>query len=115
MAEPSSPRRVLVLGGARSGKSGFAERLAASYGRPVVYVATGEAGDDEMAERILRHRARRPGSWVTVEEKLDITAALARIDPHPSAWLIDSVTLLVANVMSQGPEPWTEKSLGNPV
>lgn len=103
MADAAAPRRVLVLGGARSGKSAFAERLAASSGRPVVYVATGEAGDDEMAERIRRHRARRPADWITVEAHRDITAALARTEPRASTWLVDSVTLLVASAMAEAP------------
>lgn len=104
MAEGHGPRRVLVLGGAGSGKSGFAERLAASYGRPVVYVATGEAGDDEMAERIRRHRARRPAGWLTVEERCNVTEALARTATLSATWLIDSVTLLVASAMTRAPE-----------
>lgn len=59
---------TLILGGARSGKSGHAQRLAEASGRPVCYVATAEAGDAEMAARIARHRAERPGHWLTREE-----------------------------------------------
>lgn len=101
MVSGTDTRRILVLGGARSGKSAFAERLATSQERSVVYVATGEAGDAEMAERIRRHRARRPASWTTIEEPRDITAALARTASRDDVWLLDSVTLLVASAMDQ--------------
>ena len=62
---------ILILGGARAGKSAAAVRMAAGSGRPVTYVATAEAGDDEMAERIKRHRAQRPASWSTVFGKIN--------------------------------------------
>jgi adenosylcobinamide kinase / adenosylcobinamide-phosphate guanylyltransferase len=68
---------VLVLGGVRSGKSRFAESLAAA-GPPVTYLATAMAGDTEMANRIAQHRQRRPASWQTIEEPWDGTSAIAR-------------------------------------
>src|SRR3989442_8805741 len=66
------PRFVLVLGGARSGKSTFAERLATTSGRSVAFIATATASDDEMRQRIAQHRASRPIGWQTIEEPLDL-------------------------------------------
>ncbi len=71
------PPLTLVLGGVRSGKSAFAERLVDTAARPV-YLATAQALDDEMAEKIRLHRERRGDHWLTVEEPLDIASALRR-------------------------------------
>ncbi|MBV9284620.1 MAG: bifunctional adenosylcobinamide kinase/adenosylcobinamide-phosphate guanylyltransferase, partial [Acidimicrobiia bacterium] len=78
----------MLTGGARSGKSQLAVALATRQPAPVVVVATGEAGDDEMAARIQRHRQARPVSWTTVEEPLDLAGALDRV-PAESFVLID--------------------------
>ena len=67
---------VFLIGGARSGKSSLAFRLAAESGAPVVFIATGEPGDAEMAERIERHRAERPAAWQTIEEPVALHGAL---------------------------------------
>ena len=88
-----------VTGGARSGKSRHAERLAAATGRPVVYVATMEPRDDELARRVAAHRASRPAEWATVEAPLDPASALAAIDPAHCA-LLDCLSLWVANRMA---------------
>ena len=69
---------TVLLGGARSGKSALAQRLAGRWDGPITVVATGQARDAEMAERIARHRAARPAGWRTVEEPLELEAALAR-------------------------------------
>jgi adenosylcobinamide kinase/adenosylcobinamide-phosphate guanylyltransferase len=92
---------TLLLGGARSGKSALAARLAGRWPGPVTVVATGQAGDAEMAERIRRHRAERPGHWATVEEPLALEAALAGA-PEASFVVLDCLTLWVANLLERG-------------
>ena len=69
----------LVLGGVRSGKSAFAENLAAGQGGPVLYVATGRPEDSEMRQRIRRHRQSRPAHWTTLEEPLELAGRLKRV------------------------------------
>jgi len=93
---------VLLLGGARSGKSGLAIRLAEREGAPVVFVATGEAGDEEMAARIERHRAERPAAWETVEEPVELERALAEAPPGSTA-IVDCLSLWVSNVFESQP------------
>jgi adenosyl cobinamide kinase/adenosyl cobinamide phosphate guanylyltransferase len=92
---------VLVLGGARSGKSALAERLAIESGDPVIFIATGEPGDDEMAERIRRHRADRPAAWRTMEAPLDVLAAIES-SSRGDFLVVDCLTLWVANLLAQG-------------
>jgi adenosyl cobinamide kinase/adenosyl cobinamide phosphate guanylyltransferase len=92
---------TLLLGGARSGKSDLAVRLAARWDGPVTVVATGEAGDAEMAERIRRHRAARPPGWRTVEAPRELEAALAGA-PAGTFVLLDCLTLWVSNLMGAG-------------
>jgi adenosylcobinamide kinase/adenosylcobinamide-phosphate guanylyltransferase len=95
---------TLVLGGARSGKSACAEALVEATGRGL-YLATAEAGDAEMTERIRRHRQRRGGSWVTVEEPLDLAGALKRHAAPERPILVDCLTLWLSNVMATGRDP----------
>jgi adenosylcobinamide kinase / adenosylcobinamide-phosphate guanylyltransferase len=90
---------VLVLGGQRSGKSRFAEDLARASGLSRVYLATAEAGDDEMTDRIAAHRARRGKDWQTVEEPLDVPAALASVVGADRIVVLDCLTLWLANLM----------------
>ena len=92
---------TVLLGGARSGKSRWALRLAGESGRPVTFVATAEARDAEMAERILRHQAERSAAWVTVEEPIRLTDALRAIDPGRTA-IVDCLTLWVSNLIERG-------------
>jgi adenosyl cobinamide kinase/adenosyl cobinamide phosphate guanylyltransferase len=92
---------TLLLGGARSGKSTLALRRAAASGRPVVFVATGQARDAEMAERIARHRAERDPAWRTVETPGDLAGALA-CAPAQACVIVDCLTLWVANRLEAG-------------
>lgn len=89
-------RLTLILGGARSGKSRFAEQLARQY-EEVTYLATGQVTDDEMADRIARHRAVRPASWRTVEEAFSPAAAISAAGVSGGAVLLDCVSFLVSN------------------
>ena len=93
---------ALVLGGARSGKSAHAERMVTESGLGPVYVATAEAGDAEMAERIAHHRARRGGGWRTIEEPDDVEAVLAAEARPDRAILVDCLTLWLSNIMHSG-------------
>jgi adenosylcobinamide kinase/adenosylcobinamide-phosphate guanylyltransferase len=92
------PQLTLVLGGARSGKSRYAENLIAASQPPWVFVATAEAGDAEMAERIALHRRRRGRDWQTIEAPHDLTAALANIAADAPV-LVDCLTLWLSNRM----------------
>src|SRR5438093_5357232 len=94
---------VVLLGGARSGKSSLAVRLARDARAPVVFIATGEAGDDEMADRIARHRAERPSDWQTVEEPVALAAALEAA-PDTACVVVDCLSLWVANLLERGDE-----------
>ncbi len=88
-----------MLGGARSGKSRYAERQATGSEKNVVYLATAEAGDDEMRARIQRHRADRPRSWRTVEEPVKLGSAIRQYAGDRTFVLIDCLTLWLSNVL----------------
>lgn len=89
---------TLVLGGARAGKSAFAEGLAKAWDRRV-YVATAVVTDGEMAERIAQHRARRGPDWRTVEEPLELSAVLQRESAPTTGVLVDCLTVWLGNLM----------------
>lgn len=91
--------RTLILGGARSGKSALAERLAIDSGREVVYIATAQAGDAEMAARIAHHRARRPQQWLCVEEPLRLADVLRDHARDDRCILVDCLTLWLSNLL----------------
>ena len=92
-------RLTLVLGGARSGKSRFAENLARQHGGLRTYIATAEAFDDEMRQRIAKHREQRAGDgWVTIESTLDPASVL----PRDGLVLLDCVTVWLGNLMHHG-------------
>lgn len=88
----------LILGGARSGKSALAERIAAASGRDVVCIATAQAFDDEMAARIAHHRARRPPHWTCIEEPLALAATLRAQAAPGRCLLVDCLTLWLSNL-----------------
>ena len=92
---------VLVLGGAASGKSRFAQELAERHPGTLLYVATAQAGDAEMAERICRHRQARGERWRTVEAPLELAAALSAAAGH-GAVLVDCITLWLTNLLLDG-------------
>ena len=94
-----APRTALILGGARSGKSRFAEAIVARTGLPAVYIATAEIRDDEMAERIARHRDRRGPDWTTVEEPLALPDRLLTLAEPGQVVLVDCLTLWLSNLM----------------
>lgn len=89
------------MGGARSGKSAYAEKLIESAGAGL-YLATAEAGDGEMADRIRRHQERRGAGWSTIEEPLDVAGALGRHARPERPVLVDCLTLWLSNVMAAG-------------
>jgi adenosylcobinamide kinase/adenosylcobinamide-phosphate guanylyltransferase len=91
--------RSLILGGARSGKSALAERIASESAREVVYVATAQARDAEMAERIAHHRARRPSQWQCVEVPLALAGTLREHAREDRCMLVDCLTLWLSNML----------------
>lgn len=92
---------TLLLGGARSGKSSLAVRTAKEWGGPVTFIASGTAGDEEMAARIERHRAERPSGWTTVEEPTDLVEALKSAPPGDLV-VVDCLSLWVSNLLEAG-------------
>ena len=94
-------RLVLLLGGARSGKSATAQRLAGPAGR-VLFVATAEPGDDDMRARIARHRADRPAAWATLEAPRDLAGAIRAYPDAYDMLVLDCLTLWVANLTHAG-------------
>jgi adenosylcobinamide kinase/adenosylcobinamide-phosphate guanylyltransferase len=92
-------RITLLLGGARSGKSSHAQSLAEATGKPVTFLATAQALDEEMSRRIQKHRAERPAGWVTLEAPCDLAAHVPQI--KTDVVVLDCVTLLVSNLLMQ--------------
>lgn len=90
---------VLILGGARSGKSALAQRLATASGGRVLFIATAEAGDDEMRRRIAHHRASRPADWTTLEVPRDLARAVAASNDYDVA-IVDCLGVWVSNLLA---------------
>ena len=100
-------RLIFILGGARSGKSTYAEQWAAEHGQNVLYVATAQALDAEMTQRIARHRAQRPPGWVTLEAPLETGTAIRAAMTDGGVYdtvLLDCITLLTSNILLSLPE-----------
>jgi adenosyl cobinamide kinase/adenosyl cobinamide phosphate guanylyltransferase len=95
---------TLLVGAARSGKSQIAARMASAWAGPVAVIATGEPRDEEMAARIARHREVRPAEWRTVEEPIEVAAAIAASASEEFV-IVDCVTLWVSNLLERGVEP----------
>lgn len=102
MPLPTLPRLTLVLGGARSGKSRYAEELVSALNPPWIYVATASAHDDEMRERIAAHQLRRDSRWSTVDAPVELAAAVRELGARGQGVLIDCFTLWLSNVMLAG-------------
>ena len=99
---------TLVLGGARSGKSAFAEKLIVDSGLARIYLATATADDDEMKARVTQHRAQRGDGWTTIEEPLALVDALTREATRGRAVLVDCLTLWLSNLMLAERDPEIE-------
>jgi len=90
---------TLILGGARSGKSSYAQRLAEETGKSVTFIATAEALDEEMSARIQKHRAERPSNWETLEVPFGVASHMQRIKSN--IVILDCITLLISNLLMQ--------------
>ena len=90
---------IFITGGARSGKSNFAEKMALSLGKPVAYLATGQPLDKEMADRIKKHKSRRSTEWETYEEPIEVSELVSSLGGEKEVILIDCLTLLVSNLL----------------
>lgn len=92
---------ILIIGGARSGKSRFAQGLALKLGGPVLFVATAEAGDEEMRQRIEEHRKQRPGTWRTLEVTTHVGGSIEQEIDGAQVVIVDCITLLVSNIIRE--------------
>ena len=92
---------ILIIGGARSGKSDYAQELAMSLPQPVLFVATAEAGDEEMRQRIQAHREKRPSTWKTLESPVSVGDRIRNETGSIPTVIIDCITLLVNNVFNK--------------
>lgn len=101
---------ILVLGGSRSGKSEFAEKIAERTGKRMTYIATAAVRDEEMAERVKLHQKRRPNSWVTVEEEKDVLGALS-LGGKGDVFLLDCATVWLTNLLLEQQPTETDAAL----
>src|SRR5262245_21153437 len=110
MVSSPTPHLTLVLGGARSGKSRYAEGLVAVLPAPWLYIATAEGLDDEMRQRIAEHRQRRGARWQTIDAPIGLAEAIGRHGEGAGAVLIDCLTLWLSNVMLAGRDPASDRA-----
>ena len=103
--DPQTVRSALILGGARSGKSAYAQVLAEACSPERLYLATGAPGDEEMAARIARHQADRGAGWKTLEEPLEVASALLTHAQANRVVVVDCLTLWLSNLMLAGRDP----------
>ena len=103
---------VLITGGARSGKSQYAEQRVRELGTRRLYVATAEAKDDEMSERIAAHQKRRGDEWTTIEEPLELAAALLAQRDRTDCALVDCLTLWLSNLLLRRDEKYAQEKCG---
>jgi adenosylcobinamide kinase/adenosylcobinamide-phosphate guanylyltransferase len=102
---------TLILGGVRSGKSRLAERLAHDSARPVTYIATAHAGDDEMRQRIAAHQRRRPSDWRLIEEPIALADVIARESAPDRCLLVECLTLWLTNLLMKNDESGLRQEL----
>ncbi len=116
-------KSILIIGGARSGKSHFAQELAVNSGKPVLFVATAVAGDEEMRQRIEEHRKARPAAWSTLEATTHLGSQIINKIGGAQMVVVDCITLLVSNILGQYTDqtdeyldvPLVEKSVTNEI
>ncbi|MES2104650.1 MAG: bifunctional adenosylcobinamide kinase/adenosylcobinamide-phosphate guanylyltransferase [Pseudomonadota bacterium] len=106
--------RTLVFGGARSGKSSYAEKLAVQSGKRVVYIATAQAGDAEMQARIALHRQQRPADWITVEQTVELAGAIRQHAAPDTVILVDCLTVWLSNLLFSEQRDYPEVGQINP-
>jgi adenosylcobinamide kinase/adenosylcobinamide-phosphate guanylyltransferase len=104
-------KTILIIGGARSGKSRFAQELARKLGGRVLFVATAEAGDEEMSQRIEEHRQKRPANWRTLEASSHLGKRIKQEIGEAQVVIVDCMTLLVSNIFSQHGDQDLEKQV----
>jgi adenosylcobinamide kinase/adenosylcobinamide-phosphate guanylyltransferase len=104
MRLPANRKIVLLLGGARSGKSSYAQEIATTLGEDVLFIATGQPLDEEMKERINQHKRNRPKGWKTIESTNHIGRVMKEHEGNTRTIIIDCITLLVSNLLGDEPD-----------